>query len=338
MSWIAPLSEFEIRQLLSAFSSTCRARSGSVPLGTCKRARTSNPTKRVVRSMRSKVPVTSHSSDVQAKPEARATARKVRIKQSPIGDEKCFGRPSVTGRVERNWRRRPQGRHSVGFQLDVTCSRAVRRDRVVVWTRLHVGLTFAFCWRDARAPGKVTDGPPESRHSTFRRSGDRRNHVSPRASFVHPCKGSSYGRHARRLEGIAPGSLRRGDRASDGRAQDARLGVLTTIDVKQTLKAKLDRDFRKYMILGACNPPLADRALHAELEVGLLLPCNVIVYETSPSSSVVAAMAPLAALGVVGDNVTLAQVARDADRRLRQALASLESPVTAEIGSSSGRG
>jgi len=115
-------------------------------------------------------------------------------------------------------------------------------------------------------------------------------------------------------------------------------GVLTTIDVQQTLKAKLGRDFRKYMILGACNPPLADRALHAELEVGLLLPCNVIVYETSPASSVVAAMAPLAALGVVGDNPELAHVARDADRRLRQALASLESPVPTEIGSSSGRG
>src|SRR6185503_8089899 len=107
-------------------------------------------------------------------------------------------------------------------------------------------------------------------------------------------------------------------------------GVLTTIDVKQTLKAKLDRDFRKYVILGACNPPLADRALHAELEVGLLLPCNVIVYETSPSSSVVAAMAPLAALGVVGENLALAQVAREADRLLRQALASLESPATTE--------
>ena len=115
-------------------------------------------------------------------------------------------------------------------------------------------------------------------------------------------------------------------------------GVLTTIDVKQTLKAKLDRDFRKYVILGACNPPLADRALHAELEVGLLLPCNVIVYETSSSSSVVAAMAPLAALGVVGENPALAQVAREADRLLRQALASLESPGTTEIGSSSGRG
>jgi len=105
-------------------------------------------------------------------------------------------------------------------------------------------------------------------------------------------------------------------------------GILTTIDVKATLKAKLNRDFRKYVILGACNPALADRALHAELEVGVLLPCNVIVYETSPSSSVVTAMAPLAALGVVGENVALAQVAREADTRLRQALASIESPVT----------
>ena len=102
-------------------------------------------------------------------------------------------------------------------------------------------------------------------------------------------------------------------------------GVLTTIDVQQTLKAKLDRDFRKYVILGACNPSLADRALRAELEVGLLLPCNVVVYETGPSSSVVAAMAPLAALGIVGDNALLADVAREADQRLRQALTLLES-------------
>ena len=105
-------------------------------------------------------------------------------------------------------------------------------------------------------------------------------------------------------------------------------GVLTTIDVQQTLKAKLDRDFRKYVILGACNPPLADRALHAELEVGLLLPCNVIVYEETPSSTVVAAMAPLAALGIVGDNPSLASVAGEADQRLRQALLALETQNT----------
>jgi uncharacterized protein (DUF302 family) len=101
-------------------------------------------------------------------------------------------------------------------------------------------------------------------------------------------------------------------------------GVLTTIDVQQTLKAKLDREFRKYVILGACNPPLADRALQAELEIGLLLPCNVVVYESGAGASVVSAMAPLAALGVVGPNPELQAVAREADRRLRRALEQLE--------------
>jgi uncharacterized protein (DUF302 family) len=110
-------------------------------------------------------------------------------------------------------------------------------------------------------------------------------------------------------------------------------GVLTTIDVQETLKKKLNRDFRKYVILGACNPPLADRALHVELEIGLLLPCNVIVYEQGPSESVVAAMAPLAALGIAGDNADLRAVASEADRRLRQALTALESAAGAERGS-----
>jgi uncharacterized protein (DUF302 family) len=99
---------------------------------------------------------------------------------------------------------------------------------------------------------------------------------------------------------------------------------LTTIDVKQTLKQKLDRELGKYIILGACNPPLAYRALQAELEIGLLLPCNVIVYETEPGHSAVAAMAPIAALGIVGENVELEDVAREADQRLRRALVSLE--------------
>jgi uncharacterized protein (DUF302 family) len=104
-------------------------------------------------------------------------------------------------------------------------------------------------------------------------------------------------------------------------------GVLTTIDVRQTLKQKLDRDFRKYTILGACNPSLADRALHAELEVGLLLPCNVVVYEREPGASSVAAMAPLPAMGIIG-NPELVGVAREADARLRNALQRLEGPRT----------
>ncbi|GAC1460932.1 MAG: hypothetical protein PVSMB1_11230 [Gemmatimonadaceae bacterium] len=104
-------------------------------------------------------------------------------------------------------------------------------------------------------------------------------------------------------------------------------GVLTTIDVQQTLKTKLNRDFRKYVILGACNPVLADRALEAELEIGLLLPCNVIVYETAGEQSVVAAMAPLVALGIVGASPALHEVAREADERLRRALGALETAL-----------
>ena len=63
-------------------------------------------------------------------------------------------------------------------------------------------------------------------------------------------------------------------------------GVLTTIDVKETLKNKIDVDFKKYTILGACNPPLAHKALQAEEEIGLLLPCNVIVYDKEGKSGV----------------------------------------------------
>ncbi len=102
-------------------------------------------------------------------------------------------------------------------------------------------------------------------------------------------------------------------------------GVLTTIDVRQTLRAKLNREFRKYVILGACNPPLADRALHADLGIGLLLPCNVVVYESEDGGSVVEAMAPLTAIGLAGEHPELRAVAEEADRRLRRVLASIES-------------
>jgi uncharacterized protein (DUF302 family) len=103
-------------------------------------------------------------------------------------------------------------------------------------------------------------------------------------------------------------------------------GVLTTIDVKQTMKQKLDADFRPYTILGACNPPLAHRALSADLEVGLLLPCNVIVYEEAPGTSVVSAIAPKAMLAAAGGSHAVDEVAKDAEVRLRRVMAALESP------------
>ena len=100
-------------------------------------------------------------------------------------------------------------------------------------------------------------------------------------------------------------------------------GVLTEIDVKQTLKKKLNADFRKYIILGACNPPLAHRALQAELDLGLLLPCNVIVYEDEEAGgTVVNLVDPLSMMGVT-DNAALEPVADEAYARLKRVAASL---------------
>ncbi len=93
-------------------------------------------------------------------------------------------------------------------------------------------------------------------------------------------------------------------------------GILTEIDVKSTLKKKLDADFRRYVILGACNPPLAHRALQAELDVGLLLPCNVIVYEEG-EGSVVSIIDPLTMVEV-SDNPALGEVAQEAKARLQR--------------------
>lgn len=91
-------------------------------------------------------------------------------------------------------------------------------------------------------------------------------------------------------------------------------GVLCEIDVQKTMKEKRGIDFRPYVILGACNPPLAEKALEAELDLGLLLPCNVVVYATE-TGSVVEAMDPEPVLGVVG-NPALEPIAREVKQHL----------------------
>ena len=98
--------------------------------------------------------------------------------------------------------------------------------------------------------------------------------------------------------------------------------MLTEIDVKATLKEKLDADFRKYVILGACNPDLAHQALNIELEIGLLLPCNVIVYEDD-GKSVVSISDPVSMFGVV-KNPDLDSVAEEARARLQRVIKSIQ--------------
>ena len=104
-------------------------------------------------------------------------------------------------------------------------------------------------------------------------------------------------------------------------------GILSEIDVAATLKKKLGVDFRPYVILGACNPPLAHRALSAERDIGLLLPCNVVVYaDDTPGTSVVAAMDPVEALRLTG-NDEIEPVAAEVRERLVRALDSLSRPT-----------
>lgn len=99
---------------------------------------------------------------------------------------------------------------------------------------------------------------------------------------------------------------------------DEGFGVLTEIDVKATMKAKLDVDRDEYLILGACNPPLAHEALQAEPELGVLLPCNVVVYRTGGKTRV-SAVAAEQMLGMVG-NEALLPVATEVGRRLGRVL------------------
>lgn len=103
--------------------------------------------------------------------------------------------------------------------------------------------------------------------------------------------------------------------------RDEGFGVLTEIDVKATLKNKLDLDFRRYTILGACNPVLAHRALEVDPHIGLLLPCNVVVQEAN-EGVVVSIADPRAMFDLVGAEA-LKPVVAEADERLRRVLAAL---------------
>ena len=105
--------------------------------------------------------------------------------------------------------------------------------------------------------------------------------------------------------------------------KDEGFGILTEIDVQATLKKKLDVDFRRYVILGACNPPLAHQALCTDLQIGLLLPCNAIIYETDDGGSAVSIIDPMSMLSMV-DSPELAAVAEQAQTRLKRVIEAIE--------------
>jgi uncharacterized protein (DUF302 family) len=99
-------------------------------------------------------------------------------------------------------------------------------------------------------------------------------------------------------------------------------GVLTEIDVQATLKKKLDVDFRRYRILGACNPSFAHQALQHSLDIGMLMPCNVIVYETDAGKTVVSAVDPMQTMAAQGDPA-MRPLAERVQEKLRRVIDSL---------------
>ena len=103
---------------------------------------------------------------------------------------------------------------------------------------------------------------------------------------------------------------------------DEGFGILTEIDVKETLKKKLDIDFKKYRILGACNPPYAHKALQAEDKIGTMLPCNVIVQEINPGILEVAAINPMASMMAV-ENKQLMEIADEITAKLENIIEKL---------------
>ena len=103
---------------------------------------------------------------------------------------------------------------------------------------------------------------------------------------------------------------------------DEGFGVLCEINVKETLKKKLDKDFDNYIILGACNPSFAYEALKVEKEIGLLLPCNIIIYSDEEDNVFVSAIVPSVAMGMV-DNPRLGEVALEVESKLKGVIDSI---------------
>lgn len=100
-------------------------------------------------------------------------------------------------------------------------------------------------------------------------------------------------------------------------------GVLTSIDVKETLKKKIGVDIKKYVILGACNPPSAHKAIELEPDIGLFLPCNVIVYENKANETIVSAFNPELMHQVVPNNPGLAALGKEVKERLERVIKAL---------------
>ena len=113
------------------------------------------------------------------------------------------------------------------------------------------------------------------------------------------------------------------DRRTRAALEEEGFGVLTEIDVKATLKKKLDEDFRRYEILGACNPPLAHRALQADGDIGLLLPCNVVIQESGDGGTIVEAVDPVVQMSVA-ESAGLPELAGEVRSRLVRVLDRIE--------------
>jgi uncharacterized protein (DUF302 family) len=156
---------------------------------------------------------------------------------------------------------------------------------------------------------------PEGMNMTFNeREGSKEGVPDAKSFFGDPVYGLT-----RKVKGLGFADAVAAAKAALGKEG---FGVLTEIDVKATLKKKIDVDFRNYVILGACNPPLAHKSLSAEPGIGLLLPCNVVVTEEDDGTAVISAIDPVKQFVVVG-RADVEPIAREVGEKLRRVVASI---------------